>query len=137
MYLLDTNILAYAMRHPRDRIAEKVYMHATYDLCISSVTYAELMLGVLKSANPVKNRVALDDALSGIDVLPFDTEEAEMFARIKADLQAKGNVIEDMDIMIAAHAKVGGHTLVTDNLKHMARVDGIEIENWIERAPER
>jgi tRNA(fMet)-specific endonuclease VapC len=63
----------------------------------------------------------------------FDNIAATEFARIKNTLLRSGTPIEDMDILIGAHARACGFTLVTDNEKHFKRIEGLRTENWIER----
>lgn len=133
MYMLDTNILVYAMRHPNSSLCTRLIEHAAADICISSITYAELELGVLRSSNPLKNRQALIATLAGVDIRDFGTGEAEAFARIKSELMRAGTVIEDMDMLIGAHALASGCTLVTNNTRHFERIEGLEIEDWVER----
>ena len=107
--------------------------HAGDDICISTITLAELELGVLRSSNPLKNRQALMAALSGVDILFFDDAASSDFAAIKCALLRAGTPIEDMDILIGAHARSLGCTLVTESERHLGRIDGLKIENWIER----
>ena len=133
MYMLDTNIMIYAMRHPHDQIVERIITHAGIDICISAITLAELELGILRSADPLKNRQALIAAISGVDILFFDNNAAAAYATIKNSLMRTGMLIEDMDILIAAHASSLGYTIVTDNVKHFSRINGLPVENWIER----
>jgi len=133
MYMLDTNILIYAMRHPHDALVDKLIDHAGNDICISTITLAELELGVLRSSDPLRNRKALMAVLAGVDILFFDNVAATEFAKIKDALLRTGTPIEDMDILIGAHARSCGFTLVTDNEKHMKRIEGLRIENWIDR----
>ena len=83
MYMLDTNVLIYAIRHPGDQIVDKILDHAGVDICISVITLAELELGILRSADPLKNRQSLIAALSGIDILFFDHSAAAAYASIK------------------------------------------------------
>lgn len=133
MYMLDTNILIYAMRHPKDAICDKLIEHSAVDICISSITYAELELGVLRSSNPIRNRQALIATLVGVEILDFGVREAVIFAEIKAALMKAGIVIEDMDIMIASHAMATGCRLVTNNTRHFSRIANLEIEDWVTR----
>lgn len=133
MYMLDTNILIYAMRHPKDKLVQKLIDHACGDICISTITLAELELGILRSSNPLKNRQSLMAVLSGIDVLLFDNVAATEFAVIKDRLLRAGTPIEDMDILIGAHAKSLNYTLVSENIRHMERIEGLRVENWVER----
>ena len=133
MYMLDTNILIYAMRHPEDQICERLIEHAAADLCVSAMTYAELELGVLRSSNPLRNRQALIAALSGMEIVDFGAKEAAVFARIKDALMRSGALIEDMDMLIGAHAMALGCTLVTNNTKHFGRIEGLSCEDWLDR----
>ncbi|MBR0368573.1 MAG: type II toxin-antitoxin system VapC family toxin [Clostridia bacterium] len=133
MYMLDTNILIYAMRHPEDQICERLIEHAAADLCVSAMTYAELELGVLRSSNPLRNRQALIAALSGMEIVDFGAKEAAVFARIKDALMRSGALIEDMDMLIGAHAMALGCTLVTNNTKHFGRIEGLICEDWLDR----
>lgn len=133
MYMLDTNIMVYAMRHPTHPLCDKLIDHAAADICISSITYAELELGVLRSSNPLRNRQALIAALAGVEIMEFGAKEAEAFAKIKDGLMRSGTMIEDMDILIGAHAMSEGYILVTNNTKHFRRINGLIIEDWLER----
>lgn len=133
MYMLDTNILVYAIRHPSDPLCDTIIEHALRDICISSITYAELELGVLHSSNPMKNMEALISILTGIDVLDFDQHAASEFADIKNTLLRAGTPIEDMDILIGAHARSLNYTLVTNNTKHFKRIPELKLEDWIVR----
>lgn len=133
MYMLDTNILIYAMRHPQSSVCDRLIEHAAADLCVSSITYAELELGVLRSSNPLRNRQALIATLAGVEIVEFGARDAICFAEIKDGLMRAGTVIEDMDILIGAHAMATGCTLVTNNKKHFVRIAGLEIEDWVER----
>lgn len=134
MFMLDTNILIFAMRHPDSVCAGRLAMHSGEDLCISVVTYAELEYGIVNSSDPDRNRAAVMKILSGIKILDFDLVSAIHFGRILAALKKKGaqNSCIDRDKMIAAHAKATGMILVTDNLKHFSQIDDLTIENWRE-----
>ena len=92
-----------------------------------------LELGILRSSDPLRNRQALMAVLAGMDIVFFDNSAASEFAIIKDALLRAGRPIEDMDILIGAHARSLGYTLVTDNEKHMGRIEGLAIENWVER----
>ena len=43
MYMLNTNILVRAIRHPEDPICSRIYQEYGGNLCISSITYADLL----------------------------------------------------------------------------------------------
>ena len=132
MYMLDTNAIIMAVRHPDWPITAKVKHHLGNDLCISSVTYGELEYGIRKSQYPDKNRVAITQILLGIRILDFDASAAQHFGDIFADLENRKMRIGDRDMMIAGHAQSLDLTIVTNNVKEFARVDNLKIENWTE-----
>ena len=131
-YMLDTNICIYAIKHNPEKVYHKLLEHEPEEICISSVTYAELVHGVEKSAAVEKNRIALSLLLSNIEILSFDVNAADEYGRIRADLEKKGIPIGPLDMMIAGHAKSVGCIVVTNNVKEFSRVDGLVIENWAE-----
>lgn len=129
-YMLDTNICIYAIKHKPDTVIKKFLSHDPEELCISAITYAELMHGVEKSMAVEKNRVAMSLFLSPITILQFDERAAEEYGRIKAELEKKGTPIGPMDTLIASHAKSRGLIIVTNNTREFNRVAGLTIEDW-------
>lgn len=130
MYMLDTNAIIMAVRHPDWTITNKIKAHLGKDLCISSVTYGELEYGIQKSSAPVRNRLAITQILLGIRILSFDARAAEHFGDIFADLESKHQRIGDRDLMIAGHARSLGYTLITNNTREFSRVENLNIEDW-------
>jgi len=131
MYMLDTNICIYIIKEKPKEVINKFKTFNISDICISSVTAAELHYGVQKSQNVEKNRDALTMFLSPLEILPFDDEAAYEYGIIRADLEKRGEIIGAMDMMIAAHAKALKATIVTNNEKEFRRIPSLNIENWI------
>ena len=104
--------------------------HDPADICISAVTYAELVHRVEKSQAVEKNRVALALLLANIEIMDFDSLAAESYGKVRADLEKAGTPIGSLDMMIAGHAKSKGYIVVTNNTKEFERVKGLKIENW-------
>ena len=129
-YMLDTNICIYAIKHKPEKIFQKLQSLEMEDVCISSITYAELMHGVEKSSAVEKNRLALSLLLANIEILDFDIAAANCYGKIRAGLEKKGTPIGPLDMMIAGHAQSLGYIVVTNNVKEFSRVAGLEIENW-------
>ena len=129
-YMMDTNICIYAIKNKSESVIRKILSQNPEDLCISVVTYAELMHGVEKSHAVEKNRIAMSLFLSAITVLDFDGEAAEAYGQIRAELERKGTPIDPMDLLIAGHARSQGLILVTNNTREFARVTGLRIEDW-------
>lgn len=131
-YMLDTNICIYAIKHKPEQVFIRLQEHDPMDICISSVTYAELVHGVEKSKAVEKNRVALALLFANIEIMNFDSLAAESYGKIRADLEKAGTPIGPLDTMIAGHAKALGYTVVTNNTKEFERVKGLKLENWAE-----
>ena len=129
-YMLDTNICIYLIKNKPNNILAKLKAVIKEGVSISTITLAELEHGVALSAFPEKNADALTQFLAIIDVLSFDARAAFQYGVIRAELQRRGSLIGQMDMLIAAHAKAYGYIVVTDNLRDFARVDGLIVEDW-------
>ena len=70
MYMLDPNILIRAIRHPEEPVCSRILERIGGELCISVITYTELVCGAKHSANASKNMQAVQGLLSGIYILP-------------------------------------------------------------------
>lgn len=132
MYMLDTNIIIFSIRHPNSECAHKIAQHVGEDLCISVVTLAELEYGIMNSKYPERNRTSLQMFLSGIWILDFDINAAIHFGDILADMKQRKILQEnsDRDKMIAAHARSLGYTLVTNNTKDFIHIKNLCLEDW-------
>lgn len=129
-YMLDTNICIHVIKNRPETVIQNFLKHEPTELCISSITYAELMHGVEKSQDAERNRVAMMLFLSPISILEFDNYAAEEYGKIRADLERKGTLIGPMDMLIAAHARSEGLVLVTNNTREFNRVEDLHVENW-------
>ncbi len=130
-YMLDTNILVYAKNKRPESVLKRLTRLAPADVCISSVTLAEMEYGVFKSLMPEQNQLALMLFLSGIQIEPFDSKAAFEYGKIRAALTKKGTPIGANDLLIAAHAKSLDLILVTNNTREFERVEGLRLENWV------
>lgn len=129
-YMLDTNICIYVIKRKPPEVIKNFLKHDPDDLCISSITYGELMHGVEKSQMVGRNRGAITLFLSAISILPFGHYAAEEYGKVRADLEKKGMPIGPMDLLIAGHARSEGLILVTNNTREFLRVEGLEVEDW-------
>jgi len=128
--MLDTDICSYIIRERPLQVLEHFKQVEMEQLCISVVTYAELIYGVEHSSSKKVNRVVIDDFVQHLTIVPWDEEAAEHYGNIRAYLQTEGKIIGSMDMMIAAHARSRKMTLVTNNDKHFKRVPKLTVENW-------
>jgi tRNA(fMet)-specific endonuclease VapC len=130
-YLLDSNICVYLINRKDPVLISRMRRVPIEWVCVSSIVVAELLFGAAKSAFPVKNRQAIADFLANLTILDFDAEAAAHYGDIRASLERKGTPIGPLDLLIAAHARSRGLTLVTNNEREFTRVDGLKLENWI------
>jgi tRNA(fMet)-specific endonuclease VapC len=130
-YMLDTNICVYLIKKKPENVLIHLQANMSDGVAISAITLAELMYGVEASTFPEKNALALNQFLSIVDILPFDSEAAAEYGKICATLRRQGTPIGAMDLLIAAHAKAQGLTIVTNNVREFIRVEGLDLENWV------
>lgn len=130
-FMLDTNIIAYAKNNRPEGVLRRLLSHRPEDMCVSSITLAELEYGACNSSRPEQNRLALLSFLSRIEVMPFEANAAREYGDIRADLSRRGQLIGANDLLIAAHARALGLTLVTNNTREFDRVAGLKVENWV------
>ena len=129
-YMLDTNIVIYVLKRRPAAVREKFNSHAE-QLCISTVTLAELYHGAEKSSQVGHNVRRIEDFASRLVVLAYDARAASHYGDIRATLEADGNVIGVNDLHIAGHARSEGLALVTNNEREFSRVAALRVENWI------
>jgi tRNA(fMet)-specific endonuclease VapC len=129
-YLLDTNICIYIRRERPQAVMTRFKALPPGSMAISVITYGELVYGVRKSSDPHKAIVILEELTALIPVLPVAADVAEAYGTIRSDLAARGELIGNNDLWIAAHAKSLEVTLVTNNEKEFQRVGGLKIESW-------
>lgn len=131
-YMLDTSICIYILKHEPIQVRERFERHNLEDVCVSCVTVAELEYGAAKSARPESNARTVGDFLDALDTLAFDPAAARHYGGIRAALERSGRTIGPLDMLIAAHARSQGLTLVTNNVREFVRVPGLTVENWQE-----
>ena len=128
--MLDTNICIYIIKQQPAAVLRHFLEYKIGDICLSSITLAELSFGVAKSANRDKNATALDEFIVPLEVAPFDEAAALAYGDIRATLVRAGMPIGSMDMLIAAHAISLGVALVTNNMREFARVGGLNCVDW-------
>jgi tRNA(fMet)-specific endonuclease VapC len=130
-YMLDTDTCSYIMKRTHENILKRLAKLPVEDVCISVITKSELLFGVEISPKRRQDEEALDAFLRYVEVLDFPNAAALHYAKIRAELRAKGMMIGANDLLIAAHACSLGLTLITNNTREFRRVRGLEIENWV------
>ena len=133
MYMLDTNICIYIIKKKTENVLNQLKRNRKKGLYISTITLAELEFGNAnaQSLYREKNRLALMEFLTIMDIKHFDENAAKEYGIIKKDLKDRNYLIGSFDMLIGAHAKSLNMTLVTNNVKEFERIQDLKIENWV------
>ncbi|MCA1755281.1 MAG: type II toxin-antitoxin system VapC family toxin [Spirochaeta sp.] len=130
MYLIDTDIVIYSLKND-EQVKARFRETNMLRKSISVITYGELVYGARKSQYPEKNLATVSRVADIFPILGVSRSTMDVFGSLKASLEQAGTPIDDMDMMIAATALLENLILVTNNLKHFQRIDGLQIENWV------
>lgn len=128
-FLLDTNICIYALKqHPR--VLERLLARGRSDVAVSVITEAELRTGAAKSTSATKTRQLVDNFLRPLSIVEFVSQDAGVYAAVRAKLERAGTPIGPLDTLIAAQAVARKLILVSNNEREFGRVAGLRLENW-------
>lgn len=130
MFMLDTDICIYIMKERFSQLLDRLEDVAVSKTCMSAITHAELMNGVCKSERKEKNLIVLKTLIKSVQVIPFDEQAGEVYGRVRSDLEKRGEIIGNHDLLIASHALSQKMTLVTHNTREFKRVKGLKMEDW-------
>jgi len=130
MYLLDTDTIIFNLKG-NEGVRQALRAHLQDPLKISVITLMELYYGAFRSQRVDANLARVKAVEQSIEVLANGPESAEIFARLKVELETKGNRLDDFDLVIASCALTHNLVLVTNNLKHFQRIPGLRLENWV------
>jgi tRNA(fMet)-specific endonuclease VapC len=128
--MLDTNIISDLVKNPQGKTAKRIAKIGEDHIYTSIIVAAELRYGCAKSGSK-RLLKAVEDILGEITVLPFDLPADADYGVIRSELEAAGKRIGSNDLLIAAHARATGATIVTANISEFKRIGGLNVENWI------
>jgi tRNA(fMet)-specific endonuclease VapC len=130
-YLLDTNIIIFALKFPGGDLASRLAAVPDSDLLVCSIVEAELYHGATKYGAPAQRRAALDGFLAPFNSVPFDSACVPHYAHIRDQLERQGQIIGANDLMIASTALANDLIVVTHNSNEFNRVPGLRVEDWV------
>ena len=130
--MLDTNVMSNAARDPQGRVAKQLVIAGAHAVSVSIVVACELRFGLAKVAHSGSQKLVdrVEQILARIVVLPLDAPCDAHYGDIRATLERAGLSIGPNDLLIAAHARALGLTLVTNNTREFSRVEGLSCEDW-------
>lgn len=126
-YLLDTNIISFYLKGD-ENLKEKVLSNID-SIAVSIISYYEIVSG-LQSINANKRINEFDKFCELIDIVNLDKASILASCKMYSFLKKSGNLIDDIDILIAGIAKANDLIVVTDNTQHFERIEGLKLENW-------
>ncbi len=130
-YVIDSDMLIYFMKGQKEVVNAFIKI-APSNLYTTRINYTELLYGAYNSDRVEKNLEKVKGFLAHFQILEFDQTASKIFAETKAQLKREGNLIQDMDLMIAAITMSKGYTLVSNNQKHFQRIKKLDLINWME-----
>lgn len=129
-YLLDTNIISNLWKDPQGKVYQHLQSINEDKICTSIIVAAELRFGAAKRQSQALTEW-VEAILSRLTVLALEEGVDQEYAEIRSGLEQSGQLIGSNDLLIAAHARYLGLTLVTDNVREFQRISNLPIENWL------
>jgi tRNA(fMet)-specific endonuclease VapC len=129
-YLLDANVISALMHAPLGRVAQRVARAGERNVFTSVVVAAELQYGGQKRPS-ARLDAALATVFEELEIIALEAGVIAHYARVRVALERDGNPIGANDMLIAAHALDLNATLVSDNEREFARIEGLRLENWL------
>lgn len=133
-YLFDTGTLTALLRDPAGPVVRRIAAVGERQVATSVIVAAELRYAV-EGRGSVRQRSGVDVLLDGLAVLPLEAGAERHYADIRRELERQRIPIGANDLWIAAHARAGGHVLVTPSDREFRRVRGLLVENWLADSP--
>ena len=130
-FFLDTDTVIYIKNHRPPQVLKRFSVLKPGVVGMSVITYGELIRGAERSDFKQRNHQKLKQIIEIIPVHSMPKDTGLYYGEIRSNLEKSGSIIGNNDLWIAAHAKVMGVTIVTNNTKEFSRVENLSIENWV------
>ena len=132
MYLYDTDTLSNVMKpEPSSRLLARMAGLPSERQFTTTITVGEMVYGAHRSSGVDRYMRKIETLLRQTTILPFDRLSAEIYGRIRAELDSAGTPLAEPDLRIAAIAMSREFTVVTGNVRHFERVPGLKVDNWL------
>jgi len=129
VYLIDSDILIFALRGVPE-VVRNFEAHAADPKALSAISFGELLYGALKSDHPLENAAKVRRLAELFPVVDASQAVMETFGSLKADLERRGEKLDDFDLVVASTAMHLSYALVTNNVRHFQRIPDLTVENW-------
>lgn len=128
MYCVDTDIIIEYLRGNK-KIIDKIE-NVGDKITLSSITMLELHFGACISDRKEERLKQIKELMEQFKILDFNADAFVNFGLIKSNLVKKGISLDNFDLCIASLALSHNKILITNNIKHFKRIEGLKIENW-------
>ena len=132
-YLLDTNTASYIIKGNVPQVRDHLRAVAMSEVGVSAVTEAELRFGAARKPQAARLRLAVEEFLLRVEILPWDSSAASYYATLRGAMEDSGTPMGNLDMMIAAQAIAADAILVTHD-RVFQRVKHLKIEDWTRAA---
>jgi tRNA(fMet)-specific endonuclease VapC len=134
LHMLDTDIASYVIKdYGGTHVLSRLSALRSDEACVSALTRAELLSGLKKLPSKHRLHTGVRKFLNSVIILPWESEAAAFYAEIRYELTRTGNLIGEIDMLIAAHAIAADAVLVTNNTRHFKRIKlPLLMSNWME-----
>ena len=129
-FLIGTDILIYLRQRRSLQVTARFRAVQAGYAAMSVITHGELLYGAERSQERERSLKSVNDLTSLVPVMALPEDTGAEYGRIRAELERRGIPVGNNDLWIAAHAKVAGLILVTNNEKEFRRISGLQVENW-------
>jgi len=130
IFMLDTDICSYIIRDRPLQLKKDFLKHKSDMICISVITYAELLYGFEKNPSEKLER-DINDFVTLVQVKDWDHIAALKYAKIRHHMTSTGKIISALDMQIAAAAISLNAGLVTNNKKHFSLIPDLTLVDWL------
>ena len=129
MFLLDTDTIIYSLKG-NHAVKRNLQDHFEDPMKICVITLMELYFGAYRSKKMTGNLSKVRAIENAFEIVSVNSECADIFGMLKASLRKSGMSLDDFDLIIASCAMTNNLTLVTNNIKHFRRIDGLKLTDW-------
>ena len=136
MYLLDTDTVIYSLKG-EPAVKKNLREHFHDPMKMSVITLMELYYGAHKSRKIASNLAKIKTLELSFEIIPISEGSAEIFGMTKTRLEKTGLPLDDFDLIIASSALSNNLVLVTNNVRHFQRIEGLKLTNWTEYPPKK
>ncbi|HVZ29373.1 MAG TPA: PIN domain-containing protein [Asticcacaulis sp.] len=130
-YLLDTNTISQFVKKKASAHAFERLNHSdASQICVSIVSRAEVLFGLVRAANPPKLSATVEAFFQTVEILDWDEGTAQACAKLRSATESEGMGMGALDLMIAAQAMAAGATLVTNDGALKRLTPWLPVEDW-------